>query len=508
MADRRVRVLFPWLIAAWPVLHLFASNIQEAEAVDVVVPLMATLGCAAVLYALLRLLRIGSVRAGLLVSLLVVLTFSFTAVHQALISLNDQVGIAMLAAYGISVRHGVALGVLLFIFGVGAYLILRSRGSLNRPTGLLNWISAALVLLALFRVGSGILAMNGPPAGPNALEVHGVTTMPDIYYIIPDRYPARDTLRHAYGFDNRPFLQALETRDFIIAGKSRSNYAKSALSIAAALDMDFHPAVCSERDVTSRLRRGHRVGEFLKRIGYRYLHLGSWYGPTSENDLADASIQYPGALSEFSCALLGMTPLKSFLGLGLLYEDHAEIGEFQLDRMLALKSAEEPRFMVVHLLLPHGPFVFDQKGRRIPKNSEFGPGSKERFLDQMRYLNGRLLAVVDHLVEISADEPIIVIQADEGPYLREDDIEAPIDAQRRIRTGLLTAFKGPGLMASDVPETITPVNTFRLVLSRWFGQDLPLLPDRVYSWDGLLKPFEEDEGPFHFEDVATTLGSW
>ncbi len=508
MADRRVRVLFPWLIAAWPVLHLFASNIQEAEVVDVVVPLLVTVGGAAVLYALFRLIRIGSVRAGLLVSLLVVLTFSFTAMHQALISLNDQVGITMLAAYGYSVRHGAALGVLLLIFGVGALLIRRSRGSLNRLTGLLNWISGALVLLALLRVGSGILAMNGPPDGPSALEMHGVTTTPDIYYIIPDRYPSEDTLCQAYGFDNRPFLTALESRGFIIAGKSRSNYAKSAFSIAAALDMDFHPEVCSERGIAGRLRRGHRVGEFLKRIGYRYLHLGSWYGPTSENELADVSIQYPGALSEFSCALLGMTPLKSFLGLGLLYEDHAQIGEFQLDRLLALSPADEPRFLVVHLLLPHGPVVYDREGRRIPKNSEFGPGSKERFLEQVRYLNERLLAVVDHLAKISAEEPIIVIQADEGPYLREDDLKAPIDAQRRIRTGLLAAFKGPGLSASDVPETITPVNTFRLVLSRWFGQDLPLLPDRVYSWDGLLKPIEEDEGLFRFKDVAETLGSW
>jgi hypothetical protein len=257
--------------------------------------------------------------------------------------------------------------------------------------------------------------------------------------------------------------------------------------------------------VVTALRRGHRVGKFLKRLGYRYVHLGSWYGPTSGNDLADANVQYPGTLSEFACALLGMTPLKAFLGLGLRYEDHAEIAAFQLDRLLGLKPSDQPRFVVVHLLLPHGPFVYDHEGRRVPASSEYDLGSKQRFIEQLRYVNDRLLQVVDHLCAISTEEPVIVIQADEGPYLREGDLQVSREEQLKIRTGILSAYKGPGLVPADVPPTITPVNTFRLVLSRWFGQALPLLPDRVHAWNGILKPLEEDQGEFAFTDVTRGL---
>jgi hypothetical protein len=499
MPDGKTRVLHPAFIAVWPVLHLFAANIEEAPVPDAVAPLAGALLYAAVFYLLFRMLRFSSPQAGLLVSLLVVLTFSFTAVHDALIAANDQLGIEMLAAYGLSVRHGVALGVLVVILLLGVLLIRRARGDLSRLTGLLNWISAALVLLALFRIGTGLSTHGDPPPPLDPVAVTGVTERPDVYYLVPDRYPSEETLREVYGFDNRPFLAALRERGFAIASQSRANYGKTLLSLSAALDMEFLPEVVEERAAIERLKAGHRVGAFFKGAGYRYLHLGSWYGPTAENDLADAIIQYPGGLTEFAGALLGMTPFKSFLGLGLLYEDHHRIGRFQFERLLALTPSATPRFVFVHLLLPHGPLVFDREGNVIPEIPEFGPGSKARFVDQLSFVNDRLLQVVDHLEEISKEPPIIVLAADEGPYLREDDKNLDRETKRNIRTGILTAVKGPGLESTDLPPTLSPVNLFRLVLTRWFGQDLPLLEDRVFTFQGLLQPEEEDGSPFRFE---------
>ena len=85
---------------------------------------------------------------------------------------------------------------------------------------------------------------------------------------------------------------------------------------------------------------------------------------------------------------------------------------------------------------------------------------------------------------------IIVVAADEGPYPKGyggdqgtfDWATAP-DEALLIKYGILQAFHLPDDLPAEpaVPQTISPVNTFRLLFDRLFGMDLPLLPDREYT---------------------------
>ena len=58
--------------------------------------------------------------------------------------------------------------------------------------------------------------------------------------------------------------------------------------------------------------------------------------------------------------------------------------------------------------------------------------------------------------------------------LKQEDLE--------IKYPILNAFYLPGLADPGVYPEISTVNTFRLVLGRYFGADLPLLPDRLYTY--------------------------
>ena len=60
--------------------------------------------------------------------------------------------------------------------------------------------------------------------------------LPDVYYIILDAYGRADSLKTFYGYDNTPFLQALEQRGFYIARHSRANYDQTPLCLASALN--------------------------------------------------------------------------------------------------------------------------------------------------------------------------------------------------------------------------------------------------------------------------------
>ena len=75
------------------------------------------------------------------------------------------------------------------------------------------------------------------------------------------------------------------------------------------------------------------------------------------------------------------------------------------------------------------------------------------------------------------------------------DYESAANTNMQERLGILNAYFLPGYPEDQLPSTITPVNSFRLIFAHYFGADLPLLPDRSYysTWSQ----------PFNFLDVTT-----
>ena len=70
--------------------------------------------------------------------------------------------------------------------------------------------------------------------------------------------------------------------------------------------------------------------------------------------------------------------------------------------------------------------------------------------------------------------PIIIVQSDHGPHV-------PGAGRRthRLRFANLAAFYLPD-HARFIPDTVTPVNEFRLIFNHYFAANLPLLEDRHY----------------------------
>jgi hypothetical protein len=120
----------------------------------------------------------------------------------------------------------------------------------------------------------------------------------------------------------------------------------------------------------------------------------------------------------------------------------------------------------------------------------------ENYIDQVRYANARILEMVGAIRANSRTEPIIVIQADEGPwparYAGDErflgtDVN-PVDwtratpAELREKMRILNALFLPGPGTSPLYPDMTPVNTFRIIFNRYFGTDMPLLPDENYIY--------------------------
>ena len=91
-------------------------------------------------------------------------------------------------------------------------------------------------------------------------------------------------------------------------------------------------------------------------------------------------------------------------------------------------------------------------------------------------------------------KPIIILQADEGPYLMNGDESLSRDEQIAKRLGILNAILIPDdAIRQRLPKPLMPVNTFRFLFKEYFNAPIELLPDRVFYWEtpqptGAAKP--------------------
>jgi len=262
----------------------------------------------------------------------------------------------------------------------------------------------------------------------------------------------------------------------------------------------------------------HRAALFLKEQGYRYIHMGNWFGPTSTIGVADENLR-GSQWTEFDATLYDSSAIAAVTGmlqpnghLPRLDDVSAEDALFQFSKLRDLANDPSKDFVFAHILLPHDPYVFDADGNRVTATEGETESRDDLFRAQLTYTNAQLTDLVEDLLEgPDEDDPIIVIQSDEGPYPDAYDANQyafdwtkATDAEVQTKYGVLDAFYlpdedgGEDDAAPEPYDTISTVNTWRLIFDRYFGTDLALLPDRSYV---SLNP----DRPYDLMDVTDRL---
>jgi hypothetical protein len=107
--------------------------------------------------------------------------------------------------------------------------------------------------------------------------------------------------------------------------------------------------------------------------------------------------------------------------------------------------------------------------------ADYVPG----YSGQARFVSGLAEQAIDAILRNSPRPPIILVQGDHGPGARWDCSSAdPEKSDVWERMSILSAYYLPGDGARGLYPSITPVNSFRLVLGHYFGAKLDPLPDR------------------------------
>ena len=507
---RKYPVLHPFLFSILSVVSLFNTNKQMIAVGYAIRPALIILVLVFFLLIILWFVLKSWYLASLVESILMILFFSYGHIYQ---TLNlDKISVHPMTSHIVLFLSFIFMGVIL------VWIIIRTQNLAPNITTIFNIVAIAAVAIPIYNIIIFEIRDKRPWLSQDDFLISSAgwnnelnsSEQPDIYYIILDGYGRADVLEEMYAFNNNSFLQFLAERGFFIAHKSMSNYSQTHLSLASSLNMsylDFLAESLGDQSTDhypiTRLVRHSVVRRILESYGYQVIAFATGYRRT---ELSDANNyytppqrninQFESMLLENSAAVF-LQELLSEIGLWDWYpgyKAHREMVLFTLERLASLPSSRGPKFVFVHIYIPHPPFVFGTLGEEVPQSHPFRTtdgnqflGTREEYItgyrDQISFTNKQLEKVIDTILNLSERSPIIFLQADHGPgsMLDWDD---PERTNFKERMSILNAYYIPNATEAPFYPSITPVNSFRLMFNHVFSADYEMLPDQSFysSW--------------------------
>ena len=314
------------------------------------------------------------------------------------------------------------------------------------------------------------------------LQPADTNKLPDVYFILLDKYARSDALLDEYDYDNSEFIEGLEDLGFWLADCSRSNYAFTVMSLASQLNMAYVDELTDDPNLktTSALIQNNTVHQAFEEIGYTTIafDMGFSWGNLKSSDYYLAG--YPEDIKAWNLDPFEILYLKSTLGI-MIFE-----GKFDLGAQVTLSDLEKkaertrlildvlpdipqipgPKFVHAHIINPHPPYVFNADGSLNP-DAEDTPDS-EGYPAQLAYLEPRVLEDVARIIAESDQPPIIIIEGDHA------------FGKETVTSNLLALYL-PGYDMTTLDGHITLVNVFPLIFNTYFGTEIEYLPDISYT---------------------------
>jgi len=514
--SRPYSLVHPVLFGAYAVVFLYAENLDLVR-LDEILRALVVAVVAAALVLVVTSLALRDVAAGAVLASVLVLLFFFalTPIKGLVYRISTPPALE-------GVLHGGLLGIEFVLVAVAA--IVSTLAIVRRWPQRLPGINTAMTVGAIVLLAFPVVtiattrpaALPSGASGPSQL-IASRSSQRDIFYVILDRYGSNYALDRSFGVTSNDLPDWLGQQGFFVADRAVANYDRTSLSVVSTLSLDYIDDVLQSMGPDStdwqsvfHLIQDHSVGRFLKEQGYEYVHVGNWKATMGLIDIADRNVRLD-AINEFEAVLYDETALPALAALVQLQAPVPQVEQlqyntarFQFSSLASLADEPGRKFVFAHVLLPHDPFVFQADGTFYYGWERGGRDSEDdRFQNQVAYVNSAVKELVTHLMDRPYSErPIVIIQADEGPYpprYRSDLLgfqwESATDEEIATKFGILDAFYFPtdDGEPANLPgpyATISSVNTFRLLFDHYFGTGMGLLPDRTFAPYVAEKPFD------------------
>ena len=530
------KIFHPFLIAFFPIIAIYSVNIGFIQLEEFILPTLLIVGSAFLFFLCLKYILKNGKKAALIVSLSFIIFFSFGHVYNMLnqVSIGDtDLG-----------SNKILLPIFTILFGIGSFLIIKTKRTLDNATSITNTISVVLISVIVVMVGIETFGCDecliqqdtswyfdffsdekidlSSYFEDHSFSISESDSLPNIYYIILDGYPRNDMLKKHVNFDNSEFTDLLKQRGFHVAENSHTNYSFSSPSISSTMNMNYINFLVDEVGEDSRdynpilgkdfgLYADNQVIKNFKLMGYKVVKIGLAATYLHEIPLADLSPCYK-TIHLMDNRLLDAVGSTSMIGYFIerwAEEQQRQIILCNFEELPKISGYfEEPVFVWSHIMIPHYPLIFGPNGESVtpgqsiitmnhPEYTSSGWDIKTQFMQQTQFANKKSIEFVDKILE-NEKQSIIIIQSDHGSSFGVN-LQDPTDDDAFQKLSNLSAIYFPDEKHRKMlTDDRTNVNTFRTVFNAYYGSNYEILEDRAY-WGLSFKK------PFWFKDMTNVL---
>ncbi len=337
--------------------------------------------------------------------------------------------------------------------------------------------------ITIYEVNAHIIARRHSSHEDDALlDPEDPSRLPDVYFIILDKMARSDAVEKVYDYDNSGFIESLEELGFFVPKCSRSNYAFTVMSLSSQLNMAYVDELTDDPslETTKLLIQDNLVHKAFEEAGYTTIafNMGFSWGNMKASDYYFD--QYPQDIQAWSLTPFEIMVIKGTLGI-LFFERDIDLGQqitlsdlerkaertlLILDVLPEIPKMPGPKFVHAHIISPHPPYIFNADGTLNPDAEEIS--ASEGYPEQLRFLEPRLLDILQQIIDQSERSPIIIIEGDHG-------------FGKRYVTSSFLALYLPDGGAEGLDDHMTLINVFPHIFNTYFGTDIELLPNISYT---------------------------
>jgi hypothetical protein len=318
------------------------------------------------------------------------------------------------------------------------------------------------------------------------------TSRPDIFFFIFDEHPSTSSVKLLTGYNNISLDTQLQNLGFRVSSNATSGFSSTTLALTSLFDMGEYPykdgSAITFKEIFggSQLLTESLLFPFLQQQHYNVINASvfnfksfpavqtpkEWWGKPGE------MITNQTFFNRINQDIGWLKPLY-FPGLfknSIQESIHADDSIATMVTKMVDSSTKvnntKPKFVFAHYFLPHDPFKYDSTGhiRKLSYKQHIQSlKTSDPFIEQLVYTRKLIVNLASSILKNNKRPAVIIIQGDHG--LRNyNHTKYGKDELFKI----FSAVYFPDRDYSKIHDDFFSPNTFRVVLNKYFNQNLSL----------------------------------